>query len=106
MTISLIDLCKQDGITAVRPSLTDQSLTAGATCALTGSENLKLRYKLTVHLILPLTVDFDHNIIQYQFNIIQSSQALKRKREREKLRQFNTQVSLALNSTVVTAYGK
>ncbi len=53
----------------------------------------------------PPTVDFDQNITQYQFNTIQSTQALKRKRGREKLHWFNTRVSLAVNSTAVAACG-
>ncbi len=49
--------------------------------------HFKLRHKLTTHLIPPLTVDFDHDITQYKFNIIKRPQALKRKREtgRDKL---------------------
>ncbi len=38
-------------------------------------------YKLTTHLIPPLTADSDHNITRYQFNIVQISLALKRERE-------------------------
>ncbi len=82
---------------------TGQSLTAGATCVFIGSRNFKLRYELTIHLIPPLSVDFDHNVTQYQFNIIQSSLPLKKKREREKMRRFNARVTLALNSAGVTA---
>ncbi len=42
---------------------TDQSLTAGATCVFTGSRNFTLHW-------FPLSVDFYHNITQYQFHFI------------------------------------
>ncbi len=62
--------------------------TVGCSWHYTCVSKIRKSLLLTIHLILPLTVDFYHNITQYQFNTIQSSLALKRKREGEREREI------------------